>query len=144
MATTATKRERPFGVKAIIVLHLFSALLPLVAFFVLGDPGISRILKTYVYIPLFLPASNQALLEKGVLLGITLFQVVLVAGLWQMRSWAWLLVMIFTGLGMTMQIWRYFQGFPDYLGMVVNVLVVFYLNQREVQEAFRQEKEAAA
>ncbi len=137
METTATKKERPFGIKAIIFLHLMSAVLPLLTFFVLDDQSVTRIINTYLIVSPGFIAADRQMVEIGLLLAFALFQVVLVVGLWQMRSWAWLLVMIVTGLTMALQIWRYFQGFPDYPGMAINVLVVFYLNQRDVQRVFQ-------
>ena len=142
METSATKRERPFGVKAIIFLHLLTAVVPLLAFFLLDDQSISKIISANFFINLGFLATDQRGIEIGLLGAFALLQVVLILGLWQMRSWAWLLVMIVTGLSMALQIWRYFQGFPDYLTMVINVLVVFYLNQRDVQQAFRRGQKA--
>ncbi|HID53301.1 MAG TPA: DUF2127 domain-containing protein [Anaerolineae bacterium] len=137
METTATKKERPFGVKAIIFLHLVSAIAPLLAFFLLDDQSISRIISMNFFINLGFLATDQRVVEMGLLGAFAFLQAVLVVGLWQMRSWAWLLVMIVTGLSMVLQIWRYFQGFPDYVTMTINVLVVFYLNQRDMQQAFQ-------
>lgn len=137
METRATKRERPFGVKAIIFLHLVSAVEPILAFFLLDDQRVSQIISTTFSINLDFLGTDQQLVAIGLLGAFALFQIILVAGLWQMYSWAWLLVMITTGLSMILLIWRYFQGTPDYLPMAINVLVVFYLNQRDVQQAFR-------
>ncbi len=142
METTATKKERPFGVKAIIFLHLLTAVVPLLAFFLLDDQSVSEIISTSFFINLGFLGTDQQLIEIGLLSAFALLQVVLIVGLWQMRAWAWLLVMITTGLSMTLLIWRYFQGNPDYLAMAINVLVVFYLNQRDVQQAFRRGQKA--
>jgi hypothetical protein len=44
--------------------------------------------------------------------------------------------MILTGIGLAFTIWSYFQGTPNYLPMLIDVVIVFYLNQRDVQQYF--------
>jgi hypothetical protein len=62
--------------------------------------------------------------------------VIIIIGMWLMRRWAWLLLMIFTGITLTFALFRYFEGDPDYLGMLTNVAVAFYLNDRSVLRAY--------
>jgi hypothetical protein len=62
-----------------------------------------------------------------------------IIGLILLKRWAWTLTMILTGVGLTHTIWGYFQGSPEYVAMLVYILMVFYLNQREVQRAFQHE-----
>ena len=63
-------------------------------------------------------------------------QVLIVIGLWRMKRWGWFLVMLNTGVGMFLNIWAYFYARPNYVAMAVSVLIVFYMNQRDVQQAF--------
>jgi len=46
--------------------------------------------------------------------------------------------MIELGLSMAFGLFVYFQGEPLYVYMWLNTIMVFYLNQREVQHAFGQ------
>jgi len=69
-------------------------------------------------------------------LAVMLVELVIAFGLWRLQRWAWYLLMIRTGAHMGVDLWRYFSGDPLYLSMVVNVAIVFYLNQRETQQAF--------
>lgn len=62
--------------------------------------------------------------------------VVMIAGLWLLQRWAWLLLMISTGVTLTFALVRYFEGDPDYVSMLINVAVAFYLNDNSVQRAF--------
>lgn len=57
-------------------------------------------------------------------------------GLWLMRRWAWVATMIWTGVSLAIGLITYYQGTPNYFSMIFNVLIVLYLNQREVQLAF--------
>jgi hypothetical protein len=69
--------------------------------------------------------------------------VILVGGLVALQRWAWVGIMLIVGLGLAVGIWLYFDSKvpgsgnePRYANMLVNVIVVFYLNQRGVQAAF--------
>lgn len=62
-------------------------------------------------------------------------------GLIFLRRWAWTFTMILTGFFLLMGIVRYFSGSPNYFNLAVNVIVVFYMNQREVQRPFLRGKD---
>lgn len=62
--------------------------------------------------------------------------VLVIIGMWLLQRWAWLVLMIATGVTLTFALYRYFEGQPDYFGMLVNVAVAFYLNDRNVQHAY--------
>ena len=58
-------------------------------------------------------------------------------GLLRLRRWAWVLTMLMVGTQMAANLWEYVvAGERPYLEMLLDVLLVFYLNQREVQRAF--------
>ncbi|MCG8350030.1 MAG: hypothetical protein MI924_19875, partial [Chloroflexales bacterium] len=65
-----------------------------------------------------------------------IFAMVSGIGMLRMRSWAWLMAMIIQGIAMTIGLFNYFQGQPSYLEMLFSVIIVFYLNQRDIQRAF--------
>lgn len=50
--------------------------------------------------------------------------------------WAWVTTMLLTGLNLATGLYLYLDGNPNYISMVINIFIVFYLNQREVQRAF--------
>ena len=130
-------RKRPFGVLVLILLQILSIL------GVALDLAIVQIGQPSIY---FGTVENPTLLLAFQILYI-LYLLVVVAGLWQLRRWAWFIIMVQLGLTMALELWLYFIGSPFYLAMVVNVIMVFYLNQREVQQAFerrRRSQEAAA
>ena len=72
--------------------------------------------------------------------------VVVAIGLWRLRRWAWVATMLVLGFGLATAILNYFRGNPDYLSMLLNVLAVFYLNDRDMQQRFarRTREEAPA
>ena len=52
------------------------------------------------------------------------------------RRWAWLLAMILIGLGMVIDLASYVRGSVLHIPMIINVVMVFYLNQRDVRRVF--------
>jgi hypothetical protein len=71
-------------------------------------------------------------------LGIPVLLIVLalVVGLYRLRRWAWVGAMLFVGIGVSVGIIQYVRGLPLYGMMLLNVFIVFYLNQRDVQAIF--------
>ena len=61
---------------------------------------------------------------------------VIVVGLWRYRLWAWYGVLLLLAYWMATDAIAYFRDAPDYFSMVLNVALVFYLNQLEVKELF--------
>jgi hypothetical protein len=57
-------------------------------------------------------------------------------GLWRLRYWAWSATMLWAGLNMVQALLSYYRGEPQFPSMALSVLIVLYLNQREVQFAF--------
>ena len=74
--------------------------------------------------------------EEALLFAVILLQLMIAIGLWRMQRWAWFAMMVFVGWTMVVDIWRVMYGEADYPGMLLNVIMVFYLNQRDVQRAF--------
>lgn len=57
-------------------------------------------------------------------------------GLLLVRTWAWLLALALLGCQLIIQLSNYFQGHPAYWAMFFSALLVLYLNQRPIREAF--------
>jgi hypothetical protein len=120
-------KRRPFGLYLIIALQLVVAILLVLA--LLGEKTIAIYLKLLVQNPIFFTWFGWVLIG---------FLLLAVLGLWILKRWGWILTMILTGLGLGFSIWSYFQGSPHYISMVLYLVIVFYLNQRDVQYPFLQ------
>lgn len=132
--TPRPKRKRPFGVNAIIVLSTL-----IVVYSVVVAAGL------YVGIASEIPILASLQVERWLmiyLIGTAVVQVFIIVGLWRLKRWGWFLVMLNTGVGMVLNIWAYFNARPNYVAMAISVLIVLYLNQREVQLAFVEPEEA--
>ena len=127
-------RTRPFGIKVIIVLQIvYLALLIAALVEILTQGGASDII----------PEPTESLSVAVAILSVhILLALVIVPGLWQLRQWAWLLLMLEIGLTLGVALWAYFSGSPQYGGMVIGVAMVFYLNQGDVRKAFSRRRPA--
>ncbi|MCJ7444254.1 MAG: hypothetical protein MUO26_06960 [Methanotrichaceae archaeon] len=119
--------KRPFGVSVIVFLIAVYVLLMAGAFF----------------FPLNIKMSSFMLWLLGfegpfhvAYLIVPIFFLVLALGLWRLQRWAWVLLMVWQGLLIATDIWGYFNGNPSYLTMILSVIIVFYINQREVKKVF--------
>ena len=129
-------RRRPFGLNAIIVtqvlLALLSAGLLVLAVFavtVAYSGGYTDVLAEV----------NLGIDDLVTMVLMVIVNLVCAVGLWRRQRWAWFLTMLQLGVFMLSDLYSYFTGDPvaTYAwSMLLNVIMVFYLNQREVQALF--------
>ena len=65
-----------------------------------------------------------------------LFALTTIVGLWLYKRWAWPLMMLILAYWMITDAYDYFFAEPRYVSMLVDVVIFFYLNQREVRGLF--------
>jgi len=142
--------KRPFGIYAIIVLLLLSGggaaldivririgypshFLEQVAVFLREGTALNALSYRYV-------SDDQILL----LINIVIISVTLLTalGLWFRRRTAWVMTMLLIGVGLVYNIWSYLADNPLYWSMLINVVTVFYLNERSVQLAYERRRPA--
>ena len=70
----------------------------------------------------------------AVLLFFALLLVVSVIGMLSRRRIGWLLAMVITGLFVALDIYGHLNDAANYIWMLLNIITVFYLNQRDVRE----------
>lgn len=122
-------RRRPFGIYAIMVL--------------LGLQGLAGVFAL-VIIPLaasrttegFLAALRPQAGELLLLAGEVLFVGVTIVGLWRYKRWAWTMMMLILAYWLTTDLYDYFFAEPRYTSMLLDGIIFFYLNQREVRGLF--------
>ncbi|HEX2912365.1 MAG TPA: hypothetical protein VH186_16265 [Chloroflexia bacterium] len=127
-SSTAQKAaRRPFGVIVLCGLQIISLLIELA--------DLARLIWQVKFIPG--PRWNgdwQAQVALN-----TLFFIVglsFLIGLWQMKKWAWIMLMVYLSASMGLDLISYFSGKETYIPMVISVIMVFYLNLREVRQAY--------
>jgi hypothetical protein len=132
--TKPSPRKRPFGVTVIITVQLISIVILGLDFFVF---------QTDYTLPFIFPGLSQSLPLSGSLMAVLIFELVLIVGLWRLKRWAWFLLMIQLGASMVASLWAYLHNTNPYVYMLLNVIMVFYLNQRDVQRAFERRSKPA-
>ena len=123
------RRRRPFGLYMILILltlqGVLGAFLALLFGFSLAvSPGE------------FFDAMGPVLADFIVPFALMLIALVVAIGLWRYKPWGWYGMMLLLAYWMASDAIAYFGGAPDYVSMVLNVAMVFYLNQREVRDLF--------
>ncbi len=121
--------KRPFGISVIIFLLVLYVLLLGITLFSLAQVPIGEI-------TLWMTKIDDPMIINIFFLAAIVFEASVAIGLWLLQRWAWVLIMIQVGLVMLSDLWGYFSGYPSYITMIISVIAVFYLNQREVQMAF--------
>ena len=121
------QKSRPFGLYIIIWLQV--ALAVFLALALLDVQIVSSYLSILIQNPIFYSWFGWVLIACLAMAAL---------GLFFLKRWGWILTMILTGLGLSYTIWSYFHGSPSYIAMIMDLVIVFYLNQREVQMPFMQ------
>ena len=124
------KRRRPFGLYAVIALLLAQNLVIAIQ----PDEvriGVARLLPEDL---------SDTTAVRAFSLGLVVIYLFVIVGLWRLKRWAWVTTMIFVGIGLTLGIIQYVRGTPLYWTMLFNVFIVFYLNQRDVQDVFERRR----
>ncbi len=126
-------RKRPFGLYAITGLLLVNAIL------IALDESRSYVgigVSLGVPIP-SVPGIHDADIDRVVRYVAAAAYLAAAIGIWAFRRWAWAALMIVVGISLADGIVRYTREQPEYLTMLLNLLIVFYLNQRDVQLLFQ-------
>jgi hypothetical protein len=92
-----------------------------------GVEGATPFLRFFVRNPIFFSDAGWVIFAALLLA---------IAGLLALKRWGWILTMALTGMGLSFGIWSYLQDDPHYIALIINIVIVFYLNQREVQAPF--------
>ncbi|MEM7113650.1 MAG: hypothetical protein AAF614_14525 [Chloroflexota bacterium] len=128
------KRKRPFGLIAIIILQLLQVLAWGIFLYSLTVPQTAARAESLV---------DLTAVSYNIQINSTLLLVIALPGLWLFKRWGWIILMIQVGISLLMGLWQFVEGAPNYISMILNVAIVFYLNQREVQQLFAEQGEQA-
>lgn len=131
-------RKRPIAVTivawAIVLLflvRLYNVLEPLIRMGIFGS-GYRAPLFSGVELTRF----GLAVFTSGAYLVLSLVGIVVLIGFLRQRRWAWVLLMAWTGISLTITLIDYFYSRPNYLVMASNVMIAFALSQADVQRIF--------
>ena len=126
------RKKRPFGLVIIIILQLLNVAAWVSFFYGLRFPEFAKLVA---------PLVDITAVPTVVQLGSLGLLLIALPAVWFYKRWGWVLLMLQLGVSLSMGIWQFIVGPPNYVTMVLNVGVVFYLNQREVQQLFERQDE---
>jgi len=125
----SSPNKRPFGVSVIVLLIAAYILFMAIVFYLSIKSQDSSIAAQLVNI--LNPAQVLAVLAIELIILLTI-----AIGLWRLQQWAWFLLMIWVGIQMFFDLMDYFYVHEIHASMLISVIIVFYINQREVKKAF--------
>jgi hypothetical protein len=125
----SSPNTRPFGVSVIVLLTAAYILFMVSVFYLSIKSQESSISAQLVNI--LNPTQVLAVLAIELIILLTIG-----IGLWRLQQWAWFLLMIWVGIQMFFDLIDYFYVHEIHASMLISVIIVFYINQREVKKAF--------
>ena len=143
MSAMASLRERyPLGVFVVGLISLLRAVTIAAGLLAVGESGILAWLSDNGPLPAVPAGTDVEIVVKGALVGLLIASVLTIIGLILRQRWAWVLAIVSAGAILAIDLGWWFAGEGRYTSMLLNVIAIFYLNQREVRLALRGTEEA--
>jgi hypothetical protein len=120
-----------WGIVLLFLIRLYQVLEPLVRIHVIGSGYRAPLISGLSLTPL-----GRVVLTSGSYLILSLIGIVVLIGFLRLRRWAWVLLMAWTGVSLTIALMDYFYSRPNYLVMASNIIIAFALSQTDVQHIF--------
>ena len=133
-----SKRKRPiavtivaWGIVVLILVRLYQVFEPLVRLHV-RETGITAPLFTGVR----LTPLGAAVASSAAYLLLSIVGIIALVGFLRLQRWAWVVMMAWSGVSLTIGLIDYIYSDPNYLVMAANTIIALALNQVEVQRIF--------
>jgi len=131
------RKTRPRSVVVVAILQALQGLGLLgYGIYLIHSSGWTMVMKSrglqYIPFPMF-----ESISPGVVVIVLSATMVFLAFTLFFLQSWAWVASMTIQGLGLLTGLVAYLRHRPNYVGLLVGILLVMFLNQQEVQDAFR-------
>jgi hypothetical protein len=121
-----------WGIVVLFLIRLYQVFEPLLRM---------HVFETGLTAPLILGAGltplGRAVFTSGSYLILSLIGIVVLIGFLRLHRWAWVLLMGWTGVSLTISLIDYFYSHPNYLVMASNIIIAIALSQADVQRIFR-------
>ena len=121
-----------WGIVVLFLIRLYQVFQPLLTMHVFETGLASPLIVGARLTPL-----GRAVVTSGSYLVLSLVGIVVLIGFLRLHRWAWVLLMAWTGVSLTITLINYFYSRPNYLVMASNIIIAFALSQTEVQRIFR-------
>jgi len=127
----------PLGVLVVILVNALRCVTIVATLVNVRSEGILGWIKSGSPIPEFRPGSDAEVIARILLAGLLATSLLVIVGLVARRRWAWVLAIVTSGLILAIDLGWWWSGDARYGAMFLNVIAVFYLNQREVRTSLR-------
>lgn len=122
-----TRPRRPFGVAVLAALAIFNVVWSFAGIAGFAPAQAGNAVALVGVAPYLLP----------VLVGFSVAALLAAAGLWLLRPWGWVLMMLVVGTSLGFQLVMYWVGEFNPVRLLIWTVAAFYLNQREVRAIFQ-------
>ena len=129
-------RRRPLGILIVVLLSVGRLIIELTALVTVDRTGVLGWIASGSNVPVFDQGTPAWYLGKAAIVAMIVLTALSVIGLWRFRTWGWSMALILSGLILALDISWWFAGQPRYPGMFLNMVAVFYLNQRDVRAIY--------
>jgi hypothetical protein len=132
-------RRPPLGGFVVAAVQLVRAVLLVGQMVGFGLGSDSDWLRVAVQIPEPAPDTLAFAISRLIGIGLVAASVLSAIGLLRARRWAWVAAILISGLSLAFALGEWWDGRPAYVSMLLNTIVVFYLNQRDVRAVYDRE-----
>ncbi len=80
---------------------------------------------------------GSALFTSTVYSLLSLSGIIVLVGFLRMKRWSWIVLMVWTAISLTISLFGYIYGRPNYIVMASDTFIALALNQADVQRIFR-------
>lgn len=129
-------RRRPLGIIVVAALLVGRLVIEVTRLLTVDPVGILGWIASGSNVPEFEAGTAAWYLGTAGLLLIIATTAASLVGLWRFRTWGWALSLIVSGVILAIDLAWWYTGQPRYPGMFLNMVAVFYLNQRDVRAIF--------
>jgi hypothetical protein len=129
----SVRSRYPLGILVIVALTVLRCLSIVAALLKVQGGDLVQWLRDISPLPDTSDGTATAVIVTALLIGLLVASLVTIVGLLSWRSWGWVLAIILSGIILAIDLGWWYSGEARYLSMALNVVSVFYLNQRDVR-----------
>jgi hypothetical protein len=136
-SASSLRSRYPLGVIVVIVIAALRSVTIVFELAKVDAGGVFGWIVASGPLPEFRPGSDAELIGQVLLVGLLATSLLVVVGLGFHRRWGWVLAIVTSGLILAIDLGWWWSGEARYGSMLLNVIAVFYLNQRDVRASLR-------
>ena len=128
--------RRPLGVLIVAIVQLVRAVLIALQLLEIQLLPDGHPVELSFQIPRPAAGTLELYIAQAIGLGLIVASVAFAVGLYTGRRWGWVGAIVTSGVSLAVSIAAWWYHDPTYAAMLLNVVAVFYLNQRDVRTFF--------